>query len=205
MRTKLKSVPVASATAFNSVCRVSGILRGARSYMAMVWPVYDASTPKVVVNLHHDLNTGFISLTTVTLVIINDLYITLVCSCVCRVSSKAICPAWQHQYRKLVQYNERCGNLGVLMSIPRALYWTLNHGNSAKHQLYREVAVEETRKGLKYIMSRSPFFMVCLLLGLRPLLMSKAAGAMWNGGSAKSRPSAAGRTWAVDCLNLTVV
>ena len=44
---------------------------------------------------------------------------------------------------------EICGDLGVLMSIPRALYWTLNQGNSAKHQLYREVAVEELRNGLK--------------------------------------------------------
>ena len=54
-------------------------------------------------------------------------------------------------------------------------------------------------------MSRSPFFMVCLLLALTPLLISKAAGAIRNGGSAKSRPSAAGLTWAVDCLNLAVV
>lgn len=91
------------------------------------------------------------------------------------------------------------------MSIPRALYWTLNQGSSAKHQLYRAVAVEDSRKGLKYIISRSPFFMVCLPLVLMPLLISKAADATGNGGSAKSRPSAAGRTSAVDCLNLTVV
>ena len=47
--------------------------------------------------------------------------------------------------------------------------------------------------------------MVCLLLALTPLLMSKAAGTIRNGGSAKSRPSAAGLTWAIDCLNWTVV
>lgn len=33
--------------------------------------------------------------------------------------------------------------------MPRALYWTLNQGSSAKHQLYRDVAVEEARKGLQ--------------------------------------------------------
>ncbi len=73
--------------------------------------------------------------------------------------------------------------LGVLMSMPLALYCTRNQGSSDRHQVYRDVASEAVRKGLKYIISRSPFLMACLVLSLRPLLISKEAA-----GIASSEP-----------------
>ena len=90
------------------------------------------------------------------------------------------------------------------MSMPLALYCTRNQGSSDRHHVYRDVASEALRKGLKYIISRSPFLMTCLLLSLRPLLISKEAAGIGKGGSANSLPSAAGLTSARDCLNCTV-
>ena len=90
------------------------------------------------------------------------------------------------------------------MSMPLALYCTRNQGSSDRHQVYRDVASEAVRKGLKYIISRSPFLMACLLLSLRPLLISKEAAGIGKGGSANSLPSAAGLTSDRDCLNCTV-
>ena len=91
------------------------------------------------------------------------------------------------------------------MSMPLALYCTRNQGSSARHHVYSDVAVEAVKKGLKYIMSRSPFLMTCLLLSLSPLLISKEADNIGKGGSANNLPSAAGRSSALVCLNCTVL
>lgn len=90
------------------------------------------------------------------------------------------------------------------MSMPLALYCTRNQGSSDRHQVYSDVASEAVKNGLKYIISKSPFLMTCLLVSLSPLLISKDAAVMGNGGSANSLPSADGRTSAFDCLNCTV-